>query len=413
MSRILKNRMAFLIGLVFVLQVLSLAAVSPTVLAADKSEIELGLNKTVAYCSSNIVNFNDNNGDWVRLGLAWAGENKVYADGHSGEPLNASDYARKIISGISVREDSSSYVNTLQEMQKDDGSFESPDGTTTLNQTIWPVIALDMAKINGYSVNYNTDEAVNYIVYHQDTTGGFDESGYGVDIDSTAHALIALAPYTGKPEVKNAIDNAITYLQANQHDSGAFLSWGAPNSDSTAAVIEALIALNKPLLGDDWKGDMVKAMFSYQKPDGSFFYSASYSDPSVMSTYHALLALSDAVKGKSKYQNNFNSNEDIYLEIDSPASFALNSDARIDVVLNNRHSSSAEALLIWALYAKNVPEKMISYTCLHKVLSAGEKCSADSSFTIPASGNYEIRVYLWDNWEDKNALMCPTVISVN
>ena len=45
------------------------------------------------------------------------------------------------------------------------------------------------------------------------TGGGFDESGWGVNVDSTAHALVSLVPYREQADVKPAIDKALEYLK--------------------------------------------------------------------------------------------------------------------------------------------------------------------------------------------------------
>lgn len=257
--------------------------------------------------------------DWEALGLRWAGfdGSSKYTVPKDEELLAASDYARTILGSIAAGQDGavvSNYVYKLIEMQQPDGSFET-GGNTTLNQTVWAVIALDFADKNGFEVNYNRNDAVNYICSNQETGGGFDESGWGVDVDSTAHALIALAPdyqQPGKDAITIIINNALTYLYGQQIVSGGFGGWGSESPDSTAAVIEALMALGIDPLANEWIKDsknIVDALLSYQSRQGWFMYSKEPSEwndptrPNRMSTCHALLALGDLARGQSKYSS--------------------------------------------------------------------------------------------------------------
>ena len=84
---------------------------------------------------------------------------------------------------------------------------------------------MDFAEVNGYSTNFDRQAAVQYLVYQQDSGGGFDESGWGVDVDSTAHALVSLAPYQEQANVKPAINKALEYLQNEQFENSGFGGW--------------------------------------------------------------------------------------------------------------------------------------------------------------------------------------------
>ena len=71
-------------------------------------------------------------------------------------------------------------------------------------------------------------------------------SGRGFDCSCP----IALA--ADKDAKAETIDRALGYLREQQMDSGGFGGWGSESPDSTAAVIEALIALKTNLLADEW-----------------------------------------------------------------------------------------------------------------------------------------------------------------
>ncbi len=307
MLGIRSKRWLFYSSWVLLILFCSLLVQTPVATAATADDIQSSLEKLPGYYNQ-VAEYND----WETLGLRWAGV-ECGSKYTPEEPASASDYARTILGSIAAAKQDeavvSSYVYNLVKMQQPDGSFET-GGNITLNQTIWAVIALDFADINGFDVNYNRNDAVNYICSKQDSSGGFDESDWGVDIDSTAHALIALAEDKGTNATTT--NNALAYLQGQQMDTGGFGGWGSESPDSTAAVIEALMALGIDPLADDWLkngNNMVDALLAYQSDQGWFVNSwetSSWNDPTVpnrMSTRNALLALGDLVRGQSKYSS--------------------------------------------------------------------------------------------------------------
>ena len=315
MLGIRSKKWVFYSGLALLMVFCSLLVYTSIATAATTDKINSSLDKLLGYYNRAAVC-----NDWEVLGLRWAGvdcSSKYTPE----KVVSASDYARKIMGKIAGRQnevDINADINTLIGMQHSDGdtqgSFINGDNTS-LNQTIWAVIALDFASTNGFTVNYQRNDAVNYICSQQDESGGFDESGWGVDVDSTAHALIALAVdynQDGKEDTTAVINKALDYLRQQQMDTGGFGSWGNENPDSIAVVIEALTALHIDPVADDWvinSNNMVNTLLTYQSDQGWFVYSKEPSDwndptrPNRMSTCHALLALGDLVRGQSKYSS--------------------------------------------------------------------------------------------------------------
>jgi len=253
--------------------------------------------------------------EWETLALRWSGMAPVGDLEFADRPVQPTDYAKVILGSIAAGKDKehiNGLIGALQAMQRPGGYFSVDDSAPTLNQTIWPLIALDFAKVNGYSTNFDRQAAVQYMVYQQDSGGGFDESGWGVDVDSTAHALISLVPYREQADVKPAIDKALEYLKSQQYANSGFGGWGSVNPDTTAVVIEALIALGIDPTAPEWvRGDktMVDVLIEFQSGQGWFVYSTEASPwndptkPNRVSTRNALLALGDLAAGKSKYQS--------------------------------------------------------------------------------------------------------------
>lgn len=252
--------------------------------------------------------------EWETLALRWSGMAPV-GDLEFADPVQPSDYARAILGSIAANKDKAhvdGLITALQAMQQSDGYFSADANESTLNQTIWPLIALDFAEVNGYSTSFDRQAAVQYLVYQQDSGGGFNESGWGVDVDSTAHALVSLAPYQEQANVKPAINKALEYLQNEQFENSGFGGWGSVNPDTTAAVIEAFIALGIDPTAPEWvQGDntMLDVLMEFQSEQGWFVYSTEESawndptQPNRVSTRNAFLALGDLAAGKSKYQS--------------------------------------------------------------------------------------------------------------
>lgn len=277
---------------------------------AEVKNVSANVDKVMAYYKEQPAM-----DEWEALAIRWSGISPASKLGFS-NPAIPSDYARVIMGSIAADKDAvhiNGLIKDLQVMQLDKGCFSTAaEPNPTLNQTVWSLIALDFAKANGFSTSFDRYAAVNYIISQQDPEGGFDESGWGVDVDSTAHALISLAPYQDQKKVNTAIEKALTFFKKEQFASGGFGGWGAVNPDSTAAVIEALIALGIDMSAPEWvpaDKTMVDALLSFQSGQGWFVYSLIPSEwndptrPNPVSTRNALLALGDIAAQKSKYQS--------------------------------------------------------------------------------------------------------------
>ena len=62
--------------------------------------------------------------------------------------------------------------------------------------------------------------------------GSFGINGKTGDIDTTAMAIQALAPYYNDEKVKTAIDKSIDFLSSKQQENGGFVMYGVNNPES-------------------------------------------------------------------------------------------------------------------------------------------------------------------------------------
>jgi len=109
------------------------------------------------------------------------------------------------------------------------------------------------------------------------TSDGWNPGGpyapIGVDIDATAMALQALAPYDSRSNVKTVVDSALDLLSGAQLSSGAFANdygWGVfDDACSTAQVVTALSILGKDA-AVALPRDAVAALLNFQEANGAF-----------------------------------------------------------------------------------------------------------------------------------------------
>ena len=168
------------------------------------------------------------------------------------------------------------------------------------NGPIWALIALDC---HGYDIPQCADGEeqvtreglVAGILSYQCSDGGWALMGDESDVDLTAMALTALAPYKDDAEVKAAVDAALTYLSDAQQDDGGFMSWGAANSESCAQVIVALTALGIDPAADarftKAGGTAIDALCAFACEGGGFRHSDEQTGPDGMATEQGFYAL--------------------------------------------------------------------------------------------------------------------------
>lgn len=147
------------------------------------------------------------------------------------------------------------------------------DGTKRqgLNGPIFALLALDSGD---YPCDIREDY-VEYILSRRLEDGGWAVSGTVSDADVTAMALQALAKYTHRGDVAEAVEAGLDRLSRLQQENGGFASYGVPNSESTAQVILALCELGVSLQDGRFVKNgrtVLDALLDYRNEDGSFFH---------------------------------------------------------------------------------------------------------------------------------------------
>lgn len=107
---------------------------------------------------------------------------------------------------------------------------------------IWTLIAFDCGRYE-MPKGIDRETLVDTILDFQAPGGGWANSGNIADPDVTSMAIQALAPYREEPEVRIALDDAVTVLAGMLDETGNFPSQYGASSESVSQVIVALCTL--------------------------------------------------------------------------------------------------------------------------------------------------------------------------
>lgn len=233
--------------------------------------------------------------DWTALAMARAGiaddyagylarlqayVERQYAENGGLHAVKATEYHRIALTAAALGGDPAAFgakpdgtaINLVAE-----GTYnwqgEEDLGGQGLNGWIFALLTMDAvgAEVPA-DARYSRQDMLDAIVSAQLPDGGFSLGGGAMDVDITAMALQALAPY--REQYQEVIDAALNALSAAQTVTGGFESWGAQSSESCAQVILALTALNIDPTADERfqknQRNVVEALMDFRLSDGGF-----------------------------------------------------------------------------------------------------------------------------------------------
>lgn len=192
-----------------------------------------------------------------------------------------------------------------------DGSYRFPGGSPGLqgaNGIIYALLTLDAV---GYEIPdgepITREELVKELLSFQKPDGGFClDNGLESDVDITAMALQALAPYREEPEAEYAVETALIWLKTQMTENGAFVSYGMENTESCAQVILALCALKTDPAESSLVtkgGKTVLDGMEFFRLDSGLYSHVKGEEADWMATYQALLALEavEKLRGEQRW----------------------------------------------------------------------------------------------------------------
>lgn len=233
--------------------------------------------------------------DWTALAMARAGiaddyagylarlqayVERQYAENGGLHAVKATEYHRIALTAAALGGDPAAFGAKPDGTAVDlvaEGTYnwqgEEDLGGQGLNGWIFALLTMDAvgAEVPA-DARYSRQDMLDAIVSAQLPDGGFSLGGGAMDVDITAMALQALAPY--REQYQEVIDAALNALSAAQTVTGGFESWGAQSSESCAQVILALTALNIDPTADERfqknQRNVVEALMDFRLSDGGF-----------------------------------------------------------------------------------------------------------------------------------------------
>ncbi|HOP11591.1 MAG TPA: DUF4430 domain-containing protein [Oscillospiraceae bacterium] len=228
--------------------------------------------------------------EWINTELAeGAGQTSewyVMALSQSGETYDFSEYTNALIIYLDENEISGAvsrqkYALALIAAGCADDPYVTAIAEESIGQQGIMSFIFGLHLLNNGCINssYTTDAVIGEILSLRLTDGGWALTGTVSDVDVTAMAIQALAPYYQTNEtVKTAVDEAITFLSEIQLDGGDYSSYGVENPESAAQVAIALSSLGINCMSDSRfiknENTLFDGMAKYLLSDGSFSHIA-------------------------------------------------------------------------------------------------------------------------------------------
>lgn len=277
-------------------------------------------NETTDYLlNGEIPTVSSIGGEWKVISLARAG--RISDKFKQGYFKNAYEYVKAVGSAKLHRSkstDNSKMILALTSLGYDVTDVAGQNIITPLsdfdyvlkqgiNGAIWALIAIDSAgydipELNDDGTQTTRENLIQYILDGQLDNGGFTLDDESADVDITAMALQALAPYylsddtndELKDKVNSAVEKALNYLSEVQETTGGFGNYNTENCESTAQVVLALTSLGiNPRTDSRFIKNgtsALTALYTYYLGNGQFAHTLN-NDANEMSTEQAYLAL--------------------------------------------------------------------------------------------------------------------------
>lgn len=213
-------------------------------------------------------------------------------------PVKATEYHRIALTVLALGGDPTAFGRyqgqSIDLIAQGTYDFAGELGAQGLNACIYALLTLDAG---GYAVpegaRYTREDLCTAILSAQEPDGGFGLVSGSSDVDITAMALQALAPYRGN--CPQTIQAALDYLIVQMSDHCTFQSYGSESAESVAQVLIALCAL-----GIDPETDsrfvrlemtLPQALDCFRLPEGGYTHTLEDESLNLMATEQSLLAL--------------------------------------------------------------------------------------------------------------------------
>ena len=227
-----------------------------------------------------------------------------YSDDAAIDRLNATDWHRAVLTGICLGIDPTD-VSEIDLLGR--GTYLRGEGRPLdaqgVNGEIWALIAMDSCDWKLPEDAFpNREEIIYSIIDTRNSDGGFSlTAGDGrSDLDITAMALQALAPYRCCEETENSVNMAVELLAERYGD--------ADNCETAAQIICALCCLDIDPDSDERFKGLTDELISYANDDGGFAHQKG-GESSELASSQALIALCSIQRLRSGERPVYDMNE--------------------------------------------------------------------------------------------------------
>lgn len=397
------------------------------------------LNKNLEYISDSLLKKNQNGlSDWEVIGLGALGKtvSKEYLERKVKEIRNnegifdeTTDCERTILSIVAAGGDPRNIGerNLIDILCNVDFTKEY----NILGQA-YALIAMDCGKFNiPNNSNLSKETIINKIINNKMDNGGWGNTSK-LDPDITAMVITALSNYyDSNIEVKSIVDESIEALNTTLDANGNFIGNDDSTSASSESISQTIIALCSlgidPTTCDKFMRNdknLLDLLLEFKTEDGGFTHQKGNlekrNDMSTEQGFLALVAYKQFKEGKKgsvyllkDFSDEINTKEDIEIKnLTDLNSLKLNSNANIKLNIKNNLDKEQSATVIVALYNEE-NNKMINYFSNETKIknnSSGEEITKQIS--IPETGKYKIKVFLWDSLENMNPLTDELIMNV-
>lgn len=357
-------------------------------LAAETAAVSTALSaysaRTAEYVYKKVTApaFGSIGGEWAVIGLSRA-DAAVPDEYYQGYLKRLADYVKEKKGILSARKYSeySRVILALSALGVNARDFAGYDLTLPLgdyemtlkqglNGAVFALLALDsqdypMPRNPDAKIQASREMYVGLLLERQNSDGGWtlsltDEASVSSDSDTTAMALQALSKYTGREDVRKAVDRAVDFLSGAQLDDGGYATSGVETCESTAQVIIALCELG--IKYDDARftkngKTTLDALKSFMAPDGGFRHQTDSKNTNQMATEQALCALA-ALERAEKGQSSFYSMGD-------------SSDVGITAAFPDRDPEVKQCQISKSIDFSDVPESDTGYEAIFALADRG------------------------------------------
>lgn len=396
------------------------------------------LNKNLDCISDILLNKNLNElSDWEVIGLGALGKTvpKEYLEKKEREIRDSedifnetTDYERTILSIVAAGGDprnigNKNLIDILYNINLEE--------EYNIYAEIYDLIAMDCGNFNiPNKLEFKTN-LINRIIYKKIDGGGW-EGTFGIDPDTTAMAITALSNYyDSNSEVKKTVDESIKALSKTLDDNGNFMGNDESTSASSESISQTIIALCSlgidPTTCDKFTRNgqnLLDLLLEFKTSDGGFAHQKNSldrrNDMSTEQGFLALVAYKQFKEGKKgsvyllkDFSDETNTKENIEINnLTDLNSLKLNTNANIKLNIKNNLDKDQNAVVIVALYNEE-NNKMINYFSTETTIKNNSSSEEiNQQISIPETGKYKIKVFLWDSLENMNPLTNEVIMSV-